>query len=91
MLAFGLAIPGDNTRIFQYSSSNDFKIWGAWNAENNTNTVTIINKVRNGAPVSVNIQVPQGWVAKRISLEAPGGITALSGFTLAGIYKFLYV
>ncbi|KAL3897939.1 MAG: hypothetical protein SGCHY_003072 [Lobulomycetales sp.] len=86
MLAFALAIPGDNTEIYQYSSSNDYKVWGGWNAEERINTVTIINKRRNGGTVNVNIDVPSGYYVKRISLEAPGGLDAASGWTLAGLY-----
>lgn len=86
MLAFALAVPGDNTQIFQYSDTNDFKVWGAWNAERSINTVTIINKRPNGSPVDVDVQVPFGYnFVKRVSMEAPGGLTALSGITIAGM------
>lgn len=34
----------------------------------------------------VNIDVPSGYYVKRISLEAPGGLDAASGWTLAGLY-----
>jgi hypothetical protein len=86
MLAFALAIPGDDTFIYQFSTTNAYKVWGAWNTAKQINTVTIINKIRGGASVNVDIEVPFGWTAKRISLEAPGGLTATSGFTLAGMY-----
>lgn len=45
MLAYALAIHADNTRIYQYSSSNDYKVWSAWNDAVGVNTVTVINKV----------------------------------------------
>jgi hypothetical protein len=86
MLAFALAIPGDNTLIYQYTTTNSYKVWGAWNTEKQINTVTVINKIRGGSAVNVDIEIPSGWVAKRISLEAPGGLTAQSDITLAGMY-----
>jgi hypothetical protein len=85
MLAFALAIPGDGTRIFQYSTKNTFKVWGAWNSARKINTVTVINKVRNGSTKTVRITIPSGWVAKRINLSAPGGLEDTSGTTLAGM------
>jgi len=86
MLAYALAIRGDGSLIAQHSTSTAYKVWSSHNQDKKVMTLTIINKIRNGADVTVSFRPPVGYsFVKYIAMTSPGGIAAIGGSTIAGM------